>query len=95
MSYEYIICIQNSNLLGLEELLRRQEYFETVVAHERTQIFEYRFPDNLSSMPNATVELDGHVIIFCDYGQGIDMLKNLLIELIFEYGKIEVTNDSF
>lgn len=96
MSYEYIIEIKNKELGGLEELLLRQEHFETVETYEKTKSFEYRLPDNSDSMPDATIEFYGsNTIVFCDNGQAVDMLKNLLIELVFEYGKIEVTNDSF
>lgn len=95
MGYEYIIEIKNNELEGLEELLLRQEHFETVEIYEKTKSFEYRLPDNSDSMPDATIGLDGsNTIVFCDNGQGIDILKNLLIELLWEYGKVEITNDS-
>nr|WP_321489123.1 hypothetical protein [uncultured Hyphomonas sp.] len=76
---------------GIRDILQGLPHFARVErAGEREQSYLYRRPENDGQLPNALIEIAPVGFYFCDYGEGLDILKEFVFRLALNGSPVEV-----
>lgn len=59
---------------------------------ESGPLFIYRHSENVGQLPNAVIEVTPEGFYFCDYGDGLKVLKELVFRLALNGGPLDVMN---
>lgn len=82
MGYEYTIECAAKDDAAVREALETLPFFSHIERPgEREPFYIYRRPENDGQLPNALIEIMPASIYFCDYGEGLDILKELVFQL--------------
>ena len=90
MGYEYTIKFEIDAVEEVEELLKALAHFQGVKLLENRKQFYYRSPNNSGQLPNGLAEIQEHGVYFCDYGEGAEILKELVFRIGLGYKTLEV-----
>ncbi|GEM_PF-5925220 len=79
MGYEYSIKCLVGNPEETRDVLQGLPHFARVeCAGERDQSYLYHRPENDGQLPNALIQVTPDGFYFCDYGEGLDILKEFV-----------------
>ena len=70
----------------VEELIQSLPQFDRQLVIEGRKIYEFRMTNKDSSMPNLSIEIRNGELFLCDYGDGHEILNELLIKINERYG---------
>ncbi|MEZ5986132.1 MAG: hypothetical protein R3B94_09290 [Hyphomonas sp.] len=91
MGYEYSIKCSVDGAEDIRDILQALPHFAgTERPGERDQAHLYRRPENDGQLPNALIEITPGGFYFCDYGEGLDILKEFVFRLALHGGPVQV-----
>lgn len=91
MGYEYSV-----KYLGVEEpeiaeiLLCLPHIDLSDRSRANKKAFHYRVATNTGQLPNAYIEIMSDGLYFCDYGEGQDILRDLVFRIALCGGKVQL-----
>ena len=93
MGCEYSVKCTVADPAVRHDILQGLPHFSrTDRAGERDQTYLYRRPENDGQLPNALIETTPEGFYFCDYGEGLDILKEFVFWLALHGGPVEVVD---
>ena len=94
MGCEYNINFKMDDTQEVSELLKALPYFLEVKSFQNRNQYIFRTSGNSGALPSGLAEIDANGIYFCDYGEGRDILRELIFRVGLSYKKLEVIDHS-
>lgn len=90
MGTEYIIKFDLDDPYKAERILESAPGFAGREESQGQSFYEFRRPDSLGGMPDATATIEPGGIYFCSYGQSAEILRAILGRVEAEFGEVEL-----
>lgn len=87
MGTEYIIKFDLDDSYRAERILENAPCFSGRTEHQGQSFYEFRRPDSIGGMPDATATIEPGGIYFCSYGQSEEILRAILGRVEAELGE--------
>ena len=94
MGCDYNINFKIGDIQEVSELLKALPHFLEAKPFQNRDQYLYRTPENSGVLPSGLAEIEVNGVYFCDYGEGREILKELIFRLGLNYKKIEVIDHS-
>lgn len=93
MGCEYSVKCTVDDPAVVRDMLQSLPHFSRVDRPgERDQTYLYRRAENDGQLPNALIEITPEGFYFCDYGEGLDILKEFVFGLALHGGPVQVVD---
>lgn len=90
MGCEYTIKFSKPDIKEVQALLKTLPYFQKIILQQGTNQYLFRTPENTGPLPSGLAEIHPSGIYFCDYGEGQEVLKEMIFRLALNYKNLEV-----
>lgn len=95
MGCEYSLNFSENDTSEIAALLKALPYFQCIQTVESRGQYIFRTPGNSGPLPSGLAEISPPFgIYFCDYGEGQEILKELIFRVAMSYKNLTVIDHS-
>lgn len=95
MGCEYSLNFSENDAGEIAALLKTLPYFKHIETVENRDQYIFRTPGNSGPLPSGLAEISpSSGIYFCDYGEGQEILKELIFRVAMSYDNLAVIDHS-
>ena len=87
MGTEYIMRFDLDDPGRAEWILENAPFFSGRTDYQGRSFYEFRRPDTLGGMPDATAMIEADGIYFCEYGRSGEILNAILSQVKADFGQ--------